>query len=80
MALAVINPWDNIIYLLDPLRKGVPSNKFKDMVHACPKQEINTSNSGYYVCRYMREIIDHECTVIPANYFKDSPPAMTYIP
>ncbi|KAL3613354.1 Proteasome subunit beta type-3 [Castilleja foliolosa] len=94
-ALAVINPWDNIVYLLDPLRKGVPGNKFKDMVHAaiaifvaqqnrfsrrkthwlniyCPKQE-NASDSGYYVCRYMREIIDHECTVIPVNYFRDSP-------
>ncbi|KAL3614456.1 hypothetical protein CASFOL_041542 [Castilleja foliolosa] len=33
-ALAVINPWDNIVYLLDPLRKGAPGNKFKDMVHA----------------------------------------------
>ncbi|KAL3620043.1 hypothetical protein CASFOL_034955 [Castilleja foliolosa] len=39
----------------------------------CPKQDINTSDSGYYVCRYMREIIDHECTVIPVNYFKGSP-------
>ncbi|KAL3627014.1 hypothetical protein CASFOL_028377 [Castilleja foliolosa] len=93
--LALINPWDNIVYLLDPSRKGVPSNKFKDMVHAaiaifvaqqnktsrrktlwlniyCPKQE-NTSDSGYYVCRYMREIIDHECIVIPVNYFRDLP-------
>ncbi|KAL3618330.1 hypothetical protein CASFOL_038651 [Castilleja foliolosa] len=95
--LAVINPWDNIVYLLDPLRKRVPANKFKDMVHAaiaiffaqqnrnnrrkthwmniyqCPKQEINAPDSGYYVCRYMREIIDHKCTAIPVNYFRDSP-------
>ncbi|KAL3644157.1 hypothetical protein CASFOL_012089 [Castilleja foliolosa] len=33
---------------------------------------MNTSDSGHYVCRH-REIIDHECTVIPVKYFKDSP-------
>ncbi|KAL3650075.1 hypothetical protein CASFOL_006478 [Castilleja foliolosa] len=32
--LAVINPWDNIVFLLDLLRKGVPANKFKDMANA----------------------------------------------
>ncbi|KAL3617374.1 hypothetical protein CASFOL_038787 [Castilleja foliolosa] len=39
----------------------------------CPKQETNSSDSGYYVCRYMREIVDHKSTVIPVNYFRDLP-------
>ncbi|WJX57197.1 hypothetical protein P8452_42781 [Trifolium repens] len=68
--LFVINPNAEDIYFLDPLG-GEPSdhgNKIKWHKIKCPRQR-NTIDCGYFIMRFMKEVIMEYPNKIPDNYF-----------
>ncbi|KAK9682479.1 hypothetical protein RND81_10G076700, partial [Saponaria officinalis] len=39
----------------------------------CPRQPLDTNDCGYYVCRYMIEIIESRQLIVPDKYFDKVP-------
>ncbi|KAL6574303.1 hypothetical protein OROHE_001207 [Orobanche hederae] len=81
--LLVINPHAEMIYYMDP-SSGEPTKypnlktKFENALQIyrahsnskCPRQ-INVIDCGYFVMRYMKEVIMENDNIIPVNYYPD---------
>ncbi|KAL0558794.1 hypothetical protein IC582_003376 [Cucumis melo] len=57
-SLVIINPYDNVVYHLNSLRTSS-----RDDIKYCPLQ-VGTVEYGYYVMRYMREIVSKDTSII----------------
>ncbi|XP_058760645.1 uncharacterized protein LOC131633993 [Vicia villosa] len=80
--LLVINPDAEVIYYMDPalqiyransnskVPKVSKSKKISWQKIKCPRQ-INSIDCGYFVMRFMKEVIMENEIMIPANYFSD---------
>ncbi|XP_057444547.1 uncharacterized protein LOC130736774 [Lotus japonicus] len=72
--LIVIDVFKERIYYLDPLRQELTERKqmklMFDTALKCPRQ-TNNVDCGYYVMKFMKDIITHQQLVIPTKYFED---------